>query len=67
VGAPLEPIIPRKESSVKKDLKRVKKLQLRRELLRDLELAGAAGGTATGHTDISFRYTGCLTLCNTTA
>jgi hypothetical protein len=51
---------------VKKQTKRLEKLQLRRELLRDLELAGAVGGTATGH-DISFRYTGCLTLCNTTA
>jgi hypothetical protein len=65
VGAPLEPIIPRKESSVKKDLKRVKKLQLHRESLRDLDLRAAGGGalTGSGRPDCSFIYTGCLTIC----
>jgi hypothetical protein len=50
---------------VKKDLKGIKKLQLHRESLRELDLRAAAAGTS--HTDISFVRTGCLTICNTTA
>jgi hypothetical protein len=51
------------ESTVKKDSKAVRKLQLHRESLRDLDLGVVAAGSRT---DISFVYTGCLTLCNTT-
>ena len=51
---------------MKKETQRLKKLQLHREVLRDLDLAAAAGGTLTGHTDITFRYTNCVTVCNTT-
>jgi hypothetical protein len=55
------------ESAVKKDSKAVRKLQLHRESLRDLDLRAAGGGpTGSGHPDCSFIYTGCLTICNTT-
>jgi hypothetical protein len=53
---------------VKKDIKGIRKLQLHRESLRDLDLRAAGGGAAqaSGHPDCSFMYTGCLTICTTT-
>ena len=50
---------------MKKYPKRVKKLELHRESLRNLDLRAAGGGAAaaSGHPDCTFIYTGCLPIC----
>jgi hypothetical protein len=70
VGVPNGTEFHPRSTTVKKDIERVKRLQLHRESLRDLDLGAAVGGAAAqiaSRTDISFVYTGCLTLCHTTA